>query len=139
MPNPYETLEKYSPYEVIIFSKFHKNWAKIVDFLVGQSDFRIAFLMKLQIYLYHKNNKSCRGTRIHNTGIHIVMIEYVSKHSMVTCIQGRLRHGALPIFESHRQKGNFSLKRGKLQLKFQQVLIMVNHQFKSSPPSLICK
>ena len=33
MPNPYETWGKYSPHEVIIFPKFHKNWAKIVDFL----------------------------------------------------------------------------------------------------------
>ena len=51
MLNPYETWEKYSPYEVIIFPKFHNNWAKIVVFLIGHSDFRIAFLTKLRLYL----------------------------------------------------------------------------------------
>ena len=50
MPNPYETWGKYSPYDVIIFLKFHKNWAKIVDFLLGHSDFRISFLIKLLLY-----------------------------------------------------------------------------------------
>ena len=47
LPNPYETWRKYSPHEVIIFPKFHKNWAKIVDFLLWHSDFRIAFFIKL--------------------------------------------------------------------------------------------
>ena len=51
LPNPYETWGKYSPYEVIILPKFHKNWAKIVDFLLGHSDFRITFLIKLQLFL----------------------------------------------------------------------------------------
>ena len=50
LPNPYETSEKYLPLEVIIFPKFHKNWAKIVDFLLGHSDFRITFLLKLRLY-----------------------------------------------------------------------------------------
>ena len=49
LPNPHETWEKHSPHEVIIFPKFHKNWAKIVHFLLGQSDFEIAFLIKLQL------------------------------------------------------------------------------------------
>ena len=48
-PNPYETWEKYSSLEVIILPKFHKNWAKIVDFLLGHSDFKIAFLIKLRL------------------------------------------------------------------------------------------
>ena len=39
LPNPHENWVKYSPFEVIIFPKFHKNWAKIVDFLPGHSDF----------------------------------------------------------------------------------------------------
>ena len=47
LPNPYETCGKYSPN---IFPKFHENWAKIVDSLLGLSDFRIAFLIKLQLY-----------------------------------------------------------------------------------------
>ena len=29
---------------------FHKDWAKIVDFLLGHSDFKIAFLIKLRLY-----------------------------------------------------------------------------------------
>ena len=33
-----------------IFPKFHKDWAKIVDFLLGHSDFKIAFLIKLRLY-----------------------------------------------------------------------------------------
>ena len=37
------------PHEVSIFPKFHKDWAKIVDFLHGHSDFKIAFLIKLQL------------------------------------------------------------------------------------------
>ena len=49
LPNPYETWGKYSPYEVIIFPKFNKNWAKILDFLLGHSDFRIAFLIELRL------------------------------------------------------------------------------------------
>ena len=51
---PKETWEKYLPHEVIIFLKFHKNWAKIVDFLLGHSDFRITFLIKLRLYLFRK-------------------------------------------------------------------------------------
>ena len=47
LPNPYETWGKYSPHKVIFFPKLHKNWAKIVDFLLGHSDFKIAFLIKL--------------------------------------------------------------------------------------------
>ena len=39
-------------YEVIILPKFHKNWAKIVDFLLGHSDFKITFLLKLRPYSY---------------------------------------------------------------------------------------
>ena len=31
--NPYETWWKYSTHEAIIFTKFHKDWRKIVDFL----------------------------------------------------------------------------------------------------------
>ena len=58
MPDPYETWKKYSPHEVIIFPKFHKNWAKIVDFLLGHSDFRIAFLIKLQLYV---NEQVCEA------------------------------------------------------------------------------
>ena len=50
MPNPYETWGKYSPHEVIIFPKFHKNWAKIVDFLLWHSDFEIGFLIRLRLY-----------------------------------------------------------------------------------------
>ena len=34
-----------------IFAKFHKDWAKIVDFLLWRWDFKIAFLMKLQLYI----------------------------------------------------------------------------------------
>ena len=49
LPNPYETWEKYSPQEVIIFPKFQKDWAKIVDFLLGHSYFKIAFLIKLRL------------------------------------------------------------------------------------------
>ena len=33
-----------------IFPKFHKDWAKIVDFLLGHSDFKIPCLMKLRLY-----------------------------------------------------------------------------------------
>ena len=51
MPNPYESLEKYSPHEVIIFPTFHKNWAKILDILLRHSDFRITFLIKLRLYI----------------------------------------------------------------------------------------
>ena len=54
MPNPYETWGKYSPGEVVIFPKYHKNWAKIVYFLVGHSDFKISFLIKLRLYLSDK-------------------------------------------------------------------------------------
>ena len=49
--NFYETWGKYSPLEVIMFPKFHNNWAKIVDFLRGHSDFRTAFLIKLRLYM----------------------------------------------------------------------------------------
>ena len=52
MPNPNETWGKYSPHEVIIFLKFDKHWAKIVDFLLGHSDFRMAFLMTLRLFFY---------------------------------------------------------------------------------------
>ena len=44
MPNPYETWRKYSPHEVIIFPKFHKNWEKIVDFLPEHLDFTFSRL-----------------------------------------------------------------------------------------------
>ena len=44
LPNPYETWRKYSPHEVIIFPKFHKNWEKIVDFLLGHLDFTFSRL-----------------------------------------------------------------------------------------------
>ena len=49
LPNPYETWGKYTTHEVIIFPKFQRNWAKIVDFLLGHSDFRITILIKLQL------------------------------------------------------------------------------------------
>ena len=32
-----------------IFPKFHKDWSKIVDFLLGRSDFKIAYLIELQL------------------------------------------------------------------------------------------
>ena len=48
-PNSYEIWGKYSPHEVTIFLKVRKNWAKIVHFLLGHSDFRIAFLIKLRL------------------------------------------------------------------------------------------
>ena len=57
MPNPYEIWGKYSPHEVIIFPKFHKKWAKIVDFLLGHSNFRIAFLTKLRLWWHSLSNK----------------------------------------------------------------------------------
>ena len=38
-------------HEVSIFPKFHKDWAKIVDILLGHSDFKIAFLVKLRLYV----------------------------------------------------------------------------------------
>ena len=44
MPNPYETWRKYSPHEVIIFPKFHKDWEKIVDFLPEHLDFTFSRL-----------------------------------------------------------------------------------------------
>ena len=34
LSNPYETWWKWLPHEVIIFTKFHKDWTKIVDFLL---------------------------------------------------------------------------------------------------------
>ena len=34
MPNPHKTWWEWSTNEVIIFTKFHKNWAKSVDFLI---------------------------------------------------------------------------------------------------------
>ena len=37
-------------YEVIIVPKFHNTWAKIVDFLLGHSDFKIALLIKIRLY-----------------------------------------------------------------------------------------
>ena len=62
IPNPYETWVKYSPLEVIIFPKFHKNWAKIVDFFtwalrfqnhlsyeITTSTFDISFMIKVVI------------------------------------------------------------------------------------------
>ena len=36
-----------------IFPKFHKDWAKIVEFLLGHSDFKIAFLIKLRLYKHY--------------------------------------------------------------------------------------
>ena len=45
--------------EVSIFSKFHKDWAKIVDFLLGHSDFKITFLTKLRLYY-----ANCVKTRV---------------------------------------------------------------------------
>ena len=44
LPNPYETWRKYSPHEVIIFPKFHKDWEKIVDFLPEHLDFTFSRL-----------------------------------------------------------------------------------------------
>ena len=49
LPNSYETWGKKLPHKVNIFPKFHKDWAKIVDFLLGHSDFKIAFLIKLRL------------------------------------------------------------------------------------------
>ena len=39
-----------------IFPKFYKDWAKIVNFLLGHSDFKIAFLIKIMILLKSKLN-----------------------------------------------------------------------------------
>ena len=50
LPYSYETLGKYFSHELRISPKFHKEWAKIVDFLLGHWDFKIAFLIKLQLY-----------------------------------------------------------------------------------------
>ena len=58
LPNPYDTWGKYSPHEVIIFPKFHKNWAKIVGFLLWHSDFKIAFPIKLRLYIHTPTNTS---------------------------------------------------------------------------------
>ena len=69
MPNPYETRGKYSPIEVNIFPKFHKNWAKIVDFLLGHLDFKIAFLMKLRLYHTLSNENNMQGLFIQSFGI----------------------------------------------------------------------
>ena len=54
MPNPYETWRKYSPHEVIIFPKFHKNWEKIVDFLPEHLDFTFSRLGWTGLYLIRK-------------------------------------------------------------------------------------
>ena len=42
--NPDETLGKYSSYEVIIFPKFQKNWAKVVNFYLGTQILESPFL-----------------------------------------------------------------------------------------------
>ena len=79
MPNPYETWGKYSPQEVIIFPKFHKNWAKIVDFLLGHSDIKIAFLMKLRlqkgcsIFIIKKHN-SCND-QVYQTWLFKILLK----------------------------------------------------------------
>ena len=78
LPNPYETWGKYSPHEAIIFPKFHKNWAKILNFLLGHSDFRINFLIRLLLYLLSKINeitlRSIWEKWIKNMIEHIVLI-----------------------------------------------------------------
>ena len=51
LPNSDETWGKELPHEVSIFPKFHEAWAKIVDFLLGHSDFKIPFLIKLRLNL----------------------------------------------------------------------------------------
>ena len=52
LPNPYETWRKYSPHEVIIFPKFHKNWEKIVDFLPEHLDFTFSRLGWTGLYMW---------------------------------------------------------------------------------------
>ena len=42
-------LGKKLTHEARIFPKFHKDWAKTVDFLLVHSDFKITFLIKLQL------------------------------------------------------------------------------------------
>ena len=49
-----------------IFPKFHKDWAKIVDLLLGHSDFIIAFHKKLRLYhdIYTVNGITIRTLRL---------------------------------------------------------------------------
>ena len=61
MPNSYETWEKKLPHEVSIFPKFHKDWAKIVDFLLGHLDFKTALFIKLGLYLLQLNSGEIHG------------------------------------------------------------------------------
>ena len=51
LSNFYETYTKLLPHEVIIFTKFHKDWTKIVDFLL-MTDFRTCAVILLRLYLY---------------------------------------------------------------------------------------
>ena len=41
LPNPYETWWKWSPHGLIIFTKFHEDWAKVVDFFNNEQKSKV--------------------------------------------------------------------------------------------------
>ena len=51
LSNPHEILEKLLPHEVIIFTNFHKDWTKIVDFLL-MTNFWTCPIFLLGSYFY---------------------------------------------------------------------------------------
>ena len=53
---PHETWQKYSPHEVIIFTKFHEDRTKIVDFL-SMANFWKCPVLFLQTLLYRLDEK----------------------------------------------------------------------------------
>ena len=99
LPNPYETWRKYSPHEVIIFPKFHKNWEKIVDFLPEHLDFTFSrlgwtglYLRCLQQIIYSKIKKAFWGFK--TRGFHIYLWWKTSNqgNSTLSILQAKTPH-----------------------------------------------
>ena len=59
-PNLYETCSNFLPHELIILTKFHKDWAKIVDFFIKAhfSMCPIFFWIRLYLINYYKIRES---------------------------------------------------------------------------------
>ena len=55
MSNFFKTWSKWLPYEVIIFTKFHKDWTKIVDFLLMANFWKCPFFC-VRLYAWWKEN-----------------------------------------------------------------------------------
>ena len=71
-----------------IFPKFNKDWAKIVDFLLRHSDFRITFLIKLRLYR-DSIEKLELSTALKNSLTFLVHVFYVvaQSHFVVKDVQ----------------------------------------------------